>query len=147
MNKATFKTDITAILGSSNTIAENSDGIRTVGIAHIITGNDTENTSAVGDTITDDRIDELFTIDYDNTVQFCIDQYTNFTSKTEVVQHSIMKLVAMFNYITVYNLPGFATAIDEDRYSDAATIINNADWQGLYSSAIADIVSDLQGED
>lgn len=145
MNKSTFKTEITAILGSTNTIAEDSQGVRTVGVAHIITGNDTEATAATGSTITDERVDALFTIDYDNTVQFCIDQYTSFTTKPETVQHSIMKLVAMFNYYMVYSLSGFASAINDARYSDAADIIEAADWQNKYSTEIATIVSDLRG--
>lgn len=144
MNKASFKAEVVAILGSSNIITQNAAGMKLVGVAHIINGNDAEYTDSVGTTITDARVDELFTWDYDNTVQFCIDQYTSFTTRPQTVKHALARLVAMFNYITLYNMSDLTTAINADDYSAAADAVENANFNGLYTSEVATVVTDLR---
>ena len=71
MDIAKLREEIAADEGRRNAVYLCSESKRTVAIGHLITADDPEWPMEVGDTISDERIDELFDEDIATTLEDC----------------------------------------------------------------------------
>ena len=86
MDIAKLREEIAADEGRRTTVYLCTASKKTVGIGHLITADDPEWPMEVGDTISDERVDELFDTDIATTLEDCRIIFANFEAMPEEAQ-------------------------------------------------------------
>lgn len=116
MDIAKLREEIASDEGRRNDVYLCSESKRTVAIGHLITADDPEWPMEVGDTITDERIDELFDEDIATTLEDCRIIFQDFENMPETAQRVFANMAFQLGR---YRLSAFKRSI---RYA------NDSSW-------------------
>lgn len=128
MDIAKLREEIAADEGRRNACYLCSESKRTIGIGHLITADDPEWPMEVGDTITDERIDELFDEDIATTLEDCRILFADFDNMPEEAQRVFANMAFQLGR---YRLSAFKRSIkyaNEGAWLECSEEILDSKW-------------------
>ena len=95
VNDQALRDELTRDEGYRTAIYTDTEGLKTVGIGHLIVPRDPEHGRSVGTKVTDERVQELFTQDLGIALESCNDVFSDFGTLPEDAQRIVANM--MFN--------------------------------------------------
>jgi len=105
-----------------------SEGHRTVGIGHLITEADTEYELQIGDEITPERVESLFTKDVAIACRDCSEIFRNFNQLPGDVKRVIINMAFQLGRPRLSQFKKFRAAIEKQNYVTAAAEMLDSLW-------------------
>ena len=105
-----------------------SEGHRTIGIGHLITEADTEYELQIGDEITPERVESLFTKDVAVACRDCAELFKNFNQLPSDVKRVIINMAFQLGRPRLAQFKKFRAAIEEKDFVTAAAEMLDSRW-------------------
>ena len=128
MNIDKLREEIASDEGRRNAVYLCSLQKRTVGIGHLITADDPEWPMEVGDTISDERIDELFDSDIAVTLDDCRIIFDDFEAFPEEAQLCLANMCYQLGRPTLNKFKKSIAYANEHKWGDLAEEILDSRW-------------------
>ena len=128
MNIDKLREEIAADEGRRNAVYLCSMEKKTVGIGHLLTADDPEWTMEVGDTISDERIDELFDSDIAVTIDDCRIIFDDFDAFPEPAQLCLANMCYQLGRPTFSKFKRSIAYANDHNWGDLAEEILDSRW-------------------
>jgi len=128
MNIDKLREEIAADEGRRNAVYLCSMQKKTVGIGHLLTADDPEWPMEVGDTISDERIDELFDSDIAVTLDDCRIIFDDFEAFPEEAQLCLANMCYQLGRPTLNKFKKSIAYANEHKWGDLAEEILDSRW-------------------
>ena len=128
MNIDKLREEIAADEGRRNAVYLCSMSKRTVGIGHLITADDPEWPMEVGDTISDERVDEMFDSDIAVTIDDCRMIFDDFDAFPEEAQLCLANMCFQLGRPTLNKFKKSIAYANDHQWGDLAEEILDSRW-------------------
>ena len=119
-------------------------GLPTCGIGHLITDQDPEHGLEVGTKVDEERVNELFDQDVEETTNECRLLYNNFDDLPEEVQRIISNMMFNMGRPRLSRFHKMKQAVDSGDWSEAAAQMKDSRWYNQVTNRAQRLVDRMQ---
>ena len=119
-------------------------GLPTCGIGHLITDQDPEHGLEVGTKVDEERVNELFDQDVEETTNECQLLYNNFDDLPEEVQRIIANMMFNMGRPRLSRFHKMKQAVDSGDWSEAAVQMKDSRWYNQVTNRAQRLVNRMQ---
>ena len=119
-------------------------GLPTCGIGHLITDQDLEHGLEVGTKVDEERVNELFDQDVEETTNECRLLYNNFDDLPEEVQRIIANMMFNMGRPRLSRFHKMKQAVDSGDWSEAAAQMKDSRWYNQVTNRAQRLVDRMQ---
>ena len=119
-------------------------GLATCGIGHLITDQDPEHGLEVGTKVDEERVNELFDQDVEETTNECRLLYNNFDDLPEEVQRIIANMMFNMGRPRLSRFHKMKQAVDSGDWSEAAAQMKDSKWYNQVTNRAQRLVDRMQ---
>lgn len=128
MNKDLLRQELAEDEGCKYEIYLDHLGLPTFGIGHLITQDDPEYGQEVGTTVTQERVQAVFSRDIAVTLEDCFRLYSGFSELPEEVQRIVANMCFNLGYPRLSKFKGMKAAVEEADWNRAADEMVDSKW-------------------
>lgn len=128
MNKDLLRQELAEDEGCKYEIYLDHLGLPTFGIGHLITEDDPEYGQEVGTTVTQERVQAVFSRDIAVTLEDCFRLYSGFSELPEEVQRIVANMCFNLGYPRLSKFKGMKAAVEEADWNRAADEMVDSKW-------------------
>ena len=144
MNKDKLREEIAEDEGCKYEIYLDHLGLPTCGIGHLITDQDPEHGLEVGTKVDEERVNELFDQDVEETTNECRLLYNNFDDLPEEVQRIIANMMFNMGRPRLSRFHKMKQAVDSGDWSEAAAQMKDSRWYNQVTNRAQRLVDRMQ---